>query len=64
MANLKRRQELHEKMEIDFKNNRSGSDHSQRSFYDKDKSNNSLMESIYVVKNEVTERRQVKLIQL
>lgn len=57
MANLKRRQELHEKMEIDFRNNRSGSDHSQRSFYDK--GNNSLMESIYVVKNEVTERRQV-----
>merc|ERR1712032_598596 len=58
MANLKRRQELHEKMEIDFRNNRSGSDHSQRSFYDK--TNNSLMESIYVVKNEVSERRQKK----
>ena len=57
MKNLKRRQELHEKMEIDFRNNRSGSDHSVRSFYDK--TNNSLMESIYNVKNLVSERKQV-----
>ena len=60
MANLKRRQELHEKLEMDLRHNRSGSENSQRSFYEK--GNNNLMESIYVVKNEVKERRQVKKI--
>lgn len=48
--------ELHEKMEIDTKN-RSGSEDSHRSIYDK--SNNSLMESIYHVKNPVAEKKQV-----
>lgn len=48
--------ELKEKIEMDAKN-RSGSEESQRSFYDK--SNNSLMESIYHMKNPIAEKKQV-----
>jgi len=56
LASQKRKMELIEKIEMDVKN-RSGSEDSHRSFYDK--SNNSLMESIYHVKNPIAEKRQV-----
>ena len=56
MASKKRKMELNEKIEMDVKN-RSGSEDSQRSIYNKN--NNSLMESIYLVKNPIAEKKQV-----
>lgn len=56
MASNKRKIEMKEKIEMDAKN-RSGSEDSHRSFYER--SNNSLMESIYHIKNPVAEKKLV-----
>ncbi len=56
LASNKRKIEMKEKIEMDAKN-RSGSDDSHRSFYER--SNNSVMESIYHVKNPIAEKKLV-----
>ena len=56
MASNKRKIEMKEKIEMDAKN-RSGSEESQRTVYERN--NNSLMESIYHVKNPIAEKKQV-----
>lgn len=61
MASNKRKIEMREKIEMDAKN-RSGSEESQRSFYERP--NNSLMESIYHVKNPIVEKQQVRFFKI